>query len=54
MHAGYLPHDGDAEKAERAFEGLEGFVRERLGRRATRYPTAVAALQQLAEVTGSS
>ena len=54
VHAGYLPHDGDSEKAERAFEGLEGFVRERLGTRARRYPTAVGALQQLAEATGSS
>jgi hypothetical protein len=53
VHAGYLPHDGDAEKAERAFEGLEGFVRERLQTRAKRYPTAVGALQQLADVTGS-
>lgn len=54
VHAGYLPHDGDAERAERAFEGLEGFVRERLETRARRYPTAVGALQQLADVTGSS
>jgi hypothetical protein len=54
VHAGYLPHDGDAERAERAFKGLEGFVRERLERQARRYPTTVEALQQLAEVTGSS
>jgi hypothetical protein len=28
VHAGYLPHDGDAEKAARAYEGLEAFLRE--------------------------
>lgn len=54
VHAGYLPHDGDAEKAERAFEGLEGFLRERLQTRAKRYPSAVSALRQLAETTGSN
>lgn len=52
VHAGYLPHDGDAEKAERAFEGLDKFVRERLHTRAKRYPMAVAALGQVAAVTG--
>jgi len=52
VHAGYMPHDGDSESAERAFERLEGFVRERLQTRAKRYPTAVIALEQLAEATG--
>ena len=52
VHAGYLPHDGDAEKAARAYEGLEGFLRERLQTRAKRYPSATGALRQLAEATG--
>ncbi len=52
VHAGYLPHDGDAEKAERAYERLEGFLRERIRTRAKRYPSAIGALRQLTEATG--
>jgi hypothetical protein len=48
VHTGYLPHDGDAERAERAFEGLETFLDERLATKARRYPTALAARRELA------
>jgi hypothetical protein len=54
VHGGYLPHDGDADRAERAFEGLERFLDERLGRQAKRYPIAVGARRELAGATGSS
>jgi hypothetical protein len=54
VHSGYLPHDGDADRGERAFEGLETFLDERLVTRAKRYPTAAGALRELAEVTGSN
>lgn len=54
VHGGYLPHDGDAETAERAFRGLEAFVEERLQTRAKRYPLAVRAMRQLAKALGSS
>jgi hypothetical protein len=54
VHSGYLPHDGDAEQAERAFEGFEKFLDERLATKAKRYPSAVAARQELAEASRPS
>jgi hypothetical protein len=54
VHSGYLPHDGNAERAERAFEGLEKFLDERLTTKARRYPSALAARREVAEATRSS
>lgn len=51
VHSGYLPHDGDAERAERAFEGLEEFLDERLAAKCRRFPNAVAARREVAEAT---
>jgi len=51
VHSGYLPHDGDAEQAERGFEGLDTFVDERLGTKVKRYPSAVVARNEIAEAT---
>jgi hypothetical protein len=51
VHAGYLPNDGDSERAERAFHGLEAFVDERLQKNSKRYPGTVGAWRQLADVT---
>ena len=54
VHSGYLPHDGDAEQAERAFEGLERFLDERLETKARRYPSALTARREVADATRSS
>lgn len=43
VHGGYQPHDGDAEKAERAYVGLERFVDERLRAKAKQYPATLSA-----------
>jgi len=42
-HGGYLPHDGDAEAAERAFFGLHEFLDNRLNAVSSSYPGASAA-----------
>lgn len=42
-HGGYQPTDGDAERAESAYEGLERFVDERLRARRKRYPASLIA-----------
>ena len=54
VHSGYLPHDGDAERAEGAYEGLEKFLDERLGTKTRRYPSAVGARREVGEATRSS
>jgi hypothetical protein len=51
VHAGYLPHGGDADQAEHAYENLENFLDERLRAKAKRYPSAFKARRDLAEVT---
>jgi Tfp pilus assembly protein PilF len=43
VHGGYQPHDGDAEKAERAYINLERFVDERLRTKKTQYPATLSA-----------
>src|ERR1700728_1511397 len=42
-HGGYLPHDGDAEAADRAFFGLQEFLDIRLRAVSSSYPGASAA-----------
>lgn len=42
-HGGYLPHDGDAGAAERAFAVLDGFLNDRLKVAEKKYPGAWAA-----------
>jgi hypothetical protein len=54
VHLGYLPHDGDAEQAEHAFEGLERFLDQRLQARAERYPSALGTLRLLTEAAGTT
>jgi hypothetical protein len=53
VHGGYLPHGGDADRAERAFEDLEEFLGQRLQTRAKRYPSAVGARRELTEAIRS-
>ena len=43
VHAGYLPHDGDAEQAELAFSDFDSFVEQRLTAKAKKYPVALRA-----------
>jgi Apea-like HEPN len=43
VHAGYLPHDGDAEQAERAFSDFDKFLEHRLTASAKKYPGALYA-----------
>ncbi len=43
LHAGYQPHDGDAEDAESAFSLLEGFLEERLRANLRSYPRTLLA-----------
>ena len=43
VHAGYLPHDGNAEQAERAFSDFDAFLEQRLKTRAKKYPGALSA-----------
>lgn len=51
VHAGYLPHDGDADEAQAAFADFDRFVDDRLKSRATRFPQAARAkLEELANL----
>jgi hypothetical protein len=43
VHAGYLPHDGDAEQAEEAFIGFDDFLNSRLRTKAANFPNAARA-----------
>ncbi|MBV8990951.1 MAG: sel1 repeat family protein [Solirubrobacterales bacterium] len=43
VHGGYQPHDGDAEKAERAYFNLERFIDERLRAKGKQYPATLSA-----------
>jgi Apea-like HEPN len=43
VHAGYQPHDGDAEQAERAYLDLDKFIDQRLQANAKKYPEALRA-----------
>jgi tetratricopeptide (TPR) repeat protein len=43
VHGGHQPHDGDAEKAERAYIDLERFVDERLRAKGKRYQATLSA-----------
>jgi hypothetical protein len=43
LHAGYYPHDGDAEEAEKAFLALERFVEERLRQKQKAFPRTLLA-----------
>jgi hypothetical protein len=43
VHAGYQPHDGDAEQAERAYTDLDKFIGDRLRAKAKKYPAALRA-----------
>lgn len=43
VHAGYLPHDGDAEEAKAAFVAFNGFLDSQLRSRARRFPKAAGA-----------
>jgi hypothetical protein len=43
VHAGYQPHDGDAEQAERAYLDLDHFLDQRLKAKAKKYPEALRA-----------
>lgn len=45
IHAGYLPHDGDAERAEQAFNALDDFLNDRLQKKESDYPRALRAKQ---------
>jgi hypothetical protein len=46
IHAGYLPHDGDAEQAEQAFNALDGFLNDRLQTKTSDFPGALRAKQR--------
>jgi hypothetical protein len=41
IHAGYLPHDGDAEQAEQAFNALDEFLNDRLQEKKSVFPGAL-------------
>lgn len=43
VHAGYLPHDGDADEAEAAFSTFDRFLDKQLKSRAKRFPEAARA-----------
>jgi len=43
VHAGYLPHDGDAEAAEQAFAGFDRFLEDRLNAKRKTYPRTLLA-----------
>jgi hypothetical protein len=43
IHAGYQPHDGDAEHAESAFVGFDQFLESRLQANRRKYPEALRA-----------
>jgi hypothetical protein len=43
VHAGYLPHDGDAEEAEAAFVEFDRFLNNQLKSRAKQFPRAARA-----------
>lgn len=43
VHGGYQPHDGDAERAERAYINLERFVDDRLRAKKMQYPSTLSA-----------
>jgi hypothetical protein len=43
LHAGYQPHDGDAEEAESVFSSLEAFLEERLRANLRSYPRTLLA-----------
>ncbi len=41
VHGGYQPHDGDAERAEKAYVDLDHFIDQRLKAKAKKYPEAL-------------
>jgi hypothetical protein len=52
IHAGYLPHDGDAELAEAAFVDFDQFLDERLKAKGKKYPRSFLAKVGRQELEG--